>query len=113
VFIAEEDTKFGFSEDELISVLNGSEWKELKNVSFCGVMGMASYTDDNEKIRSEFRKLYSIFKKLKAEYFCHQENFKEISMGMSGDYKIAIEEGATMIRIGSTIFGERNYCKTK
>jgi pyridoxal phosphate enzyme (YggS family) len=113
IHIAEEETKFGFSDNELISMLNGNDWKNLKNISLNGVMGMASYTDDKEKIRNEFRKLYSIYKKLKADYFSHMENFKEISMGMSGDYKIAIEEGATMIRIGSTIFGERNYSKTK
>lgn len=113
VHIAEEETKFGFSADELISLLSENDWKAFKNISICGVMGMASFTDDMDKVRMEFKNLKSIFKKLKADYFDQFEQFKEISMGMSGDYKIAIEEGATMIRIGSTIFGERNYCKTK
>jgi len=109
VHIAEEQSKFGFSEDDLIRMLEGDEWKKLDQVNICGLMGMATFTDDKEKVKNEFRRLYSIFKRLKTNYFSSQDQFCEISMGMSGDYELAIEEGATIIRVGSTIFGERNY----
>lgn len=107
--IAEEDTKFGLSEDEAIALLNSEEYAEMKHVSICGVMGMASYTDDESQIRKEFRHLHSIFTTIRNRFFDNMESFCEISMGMSGDYPIAIEEGSTMVRIGSSIFGERNY----
>lgn len=105
--IAEEETKFGFSMDEAIGMLNSDEFKSLENSSISGVMGMATFTDNENQIRKEFAHLKEIFEKLKSDYFAKAPDFKEISMGMSGDYLIAVEEGSTMVRIGSTIFGER------
>lgn len=110
--IAAEETKFGFSIEEATEVLNSEEFKLLKNVQISGVMGMATYTDDENQVRKEFDCLKSYFDTLKRNYFGEMPEFKEISMGMSGDYQLAIEEGSTMIRIGSNIFGERNYLKT-
>ena len=105
--MAQEETKFGFSAKELEKVLNSSEFNALKNIRICGLMGMASYTDDENQIRKEFRWLAEYFNKIKTSYFCHDDFFNELSMGMSGDYQIAIEEGSTMVRVGSSIFGER------
>jgi pyridoxal phosphate enzyme (YggS family) len=107
--IAEEETKFGLSINEATEMLNSQEYKLLENVQISGVMGMATYTDDENQIRKEFACLKTFFDILKSEYFAGNENFKEISMGMSGDYHLAIAEGTTMVRIGSTIFGERQY----
>ncbi len=107
--IAEESTKFGLSIREAKEILNSEEFKTLGNVKIAGVMGMATYTDDKNRIRNEFRVLNNIFNLLKNEYFSNSEIFKEISMGMSDDYLIAIEEGSTLIRVGSIIFGARNY----
>jgi pyridoxal phosphate enzyme (YggS family) len=107
--IAEEETKFGLSMEEVVELLNSDEYKLMENVQVSGVMGMATYTDDENQIRKEFACLKAYFEKLKSDYFTGNELFKDISMGMSGDYLIAIEEGSTMVRIGSTIFGERNY----
>ena len=107
--IAEEDTKFGFSTDEALEMLNSEEFKSLKHVNISGVMGMATFTNDDNQVRKEFAFLKTILAKLKSEYFAEAPDFKEISMGMSGDYQIAVEEGSTMVRIGSTIFGERQY----
>ena len=107
--IAEESTKFGLSLDEATETLTSNEFKLLKNVEVVGVMGMATYTNDKNQIRNEFRLLNGIFNTLKNEYFSGAKNFKEISMGMSDDYKIAVEEGSTLIRVGSKIFGARNY----
>ncbi len=107
-YIADEETKFGFSMEEAVEMLKSTELKSMKNSSISGVMGMATYTDDENQIRKEFAHLKTIFDYLKSDYFAEVDDFKDISMGMSGDYKIAIEEGSTMIRIGSTIFGERN-----
>jgi len=107
--IATESTKFGLSEEEAEEILNSSEFNELKNIEIAGVMGMATYTDDENQIRNEFRMLKSIFNTLKNKYFSNVNTFVEISMGMSDDYPIAIEEGSTLIRVGSKIFGERNY----
>ena len=107
--IAEEDTKFGFSTDEALEMLNYEEFKSLKHVNILGVMGMATFTNDDNQVRKEFAFLKTILAKLKSEYFAEAPDFKEISMGMSGDYQIAVEEGSTMVRIGSTIFGERQY----
>lgn len=105
--IAEEETKFGFSMDEAIEMLTAAEFKNLRNITISGVMGMATFTDDENRIRKEFAHLKAIFDRLRIEHFSENSDFKEISMGMSGDYLIAIEEGSTMVRIGSTIFGER------
>lgn len=107
--IAEEETKFGFSLEEVEDILNSAEFQELKNVQISGVMGMATYTDDEAQVRKEFTCLKTYFDQLKSIYFAKNPEFKEISMGMSGDYQLAIEAGSTMVRIGSTIFGERNY----
>jgi hypothetical protein len=110
--IAEEETKFGLSLDEAIEILHSDEYQLLDHIKLSGVMGMATFTDNEAQIRREFANLKSYFDKLKTDYFTDDINFKEISMGMSGDYQIAIEEGSTMVRIGSTIFGERNYNQT-
>ncbi len=107
--IADEETKFGFTFEECATMLNSSEFQELKNVKIHGVMGMATFTDDQEQVRGEFRHLHQIFQDLKVQYFAQEPDFKEISMGMSEDYPIAIEEGSTLVRIGSAIFGPRNY----
>lgn len=105
--IAEESTKFGLSEEEAHEILDSPEYKTLRNISIVGVMGMATFTDDEEQVRNEFRFLKKIFDKLKKEYFPRKKGFKEISMGMSDDYAIAVEEGSTIVRIGSNIFGSR------
>ncbi|MFO8235252.1 MAG: YggS family pyridoxal phosphate-dependent enzyme [Bacteroidales bacterium] len=107
--IAEEETKYGFNSEEAEQLLKSAQFAEYENVNIRGVMGMATFTNDLEKVRREFKHLAEIFKQLKQAYFFENPDFKEISMGMTNDYKVAIEEGATMIRIGSLIFGERNY----
>ena len=107
--IAEEDTKFGLTLAEAQEMLGSPDFKILKNICIAGVMGMATYTDNAGQIRTEFKFLKTIFKTLKNEYFSDDKKFCEISMGMSDDYPIAIEEGSTIIRVGSKIFGERNY----
>jgi pyridoxal phosphate enzyme (YggS family) len=106
--IAEEDTKFGLNREEAQQLLEGENFKLMQNVRICGVMGMASFVDDEVQVRGEFRRLKSIFDHLKANYFTDSDAFKEISMGMSGDYRIAVEEGSTMVRIGSLLFGARS-----
>ena len=107
--IAEEETKFGLDMAEAEEILNSDIFKAMKNIQICGVMGMATNTDDMTQVRKEFHHLKEIFTTLKSKYFADCEWFKEISMGMSHDYPIAIEEGSTMVRVGSKIFGERNY----
>lgn len=107
--VAEEETKFGLSLEEADDILNSDTFKELKNIRICGIMGMATNTDNQVQIRKEFHHLKEIFGTLKAKYFADCEYFKEISMGMSHDYQLAIEEGSTMVRVGSRIFGARNY----
>jgi pyridoxal phosphate enzyme (YggS family) len=105
--IAQEETKFGLSIEEATELLSSLEYQQMKNIQICGVMGMASFTEKEELIRYEFRTLNQYFQQLKKEFFRDQEHFNTISMGMSGDYPIAIEEGSTMIRVGSSIFGTR------
>ena len=107
--IAQEETKFGLDMEEAKSLLESESFKNLKNINICGVMGMATFTDDVVQVRNEFKNLRNIFETLKENYFKANDSFKEISMGMSDDYPIAIEEGATMVRVGSKIFGARNY----
>ena len=107
MYIAAEETKFGLSTEEAEGILTSSEYKSMMNIRIRGVMGMASLTDDQYKIRQEFRMLKESFLHLKSAFFTDAADFSEISMGMSGDWKIAVEEGATMVRIGSAIFGER------
>jgi len=109
VHIAREETKFGLSEQEAIELLNHSALPDLKHVRICGLMGMATFTDDTEIIRSEFRGLADFFQRIRRDYFPDDPSFCELSMGMSDDYQIAIEEGATIVRIGSSIFGKRVY----
>jgi pyridoxal phosphate enzyme (YggS family) len=107
--IATEETKSGFILNEALDYLSSPGFRELHHVSMTGVMGMASLTCDQDLIRKEFASLRGVFALLKKEYFADNPSFKEISMGMSGDYGIAIEEGSTMVRIGTAIFGERSY----
>lgn len=107
--IAQEETKFGFTFDECKKMLDAGEWKKLENVHIAGVMGMASNVDDAEQIKREFCSLNTLFNELKQTYFADSEDFKEISMGMSHDYPLAVEAGSTLVRVGSKIFGERNY----
>lgn len=102
--IATEETKYGWNMNELERVLQSGETQNLNNVTIAGVMGMASLTSDVEQVRSEFRALKNYFNLLKEKYFNNNPSFKTISMGMSGDYKIALEEGSTMLRIGSLLF---------
>ncbi|WP_372768908.1 YggS family pyridoxal phosphate-dependent enzyme [Lutibacter sp.] len=108
VKIASEETKFGLSFDEVEQLLKSEELKNLKNINIQGLMGMASFTENNEIIRAEFKTLKTLFDSLQ-KYKSLNVNSTILSMGMSGDYKIAIEEGSTMIRVGSAIFGSRNY----
>jgi pyridoxal phosphate enzyme (YggS family) len=105
--IALEETKFGLNLTEVKELLDSEEYRNCHNINILGVMGMASFVEDEKHIRNEFKELKSIFNFLKQNYFSNQPEFKEISMGMSGDYAIAIEEGSTMIRVGSSIFGGR------
>ena len=107
VHIADEESKFGFSSEEAIQVTFAIKNTELDNVTIAGVMGVATYTDDVVQINKEFSTLHTIFQNLKDVFFGGNDNFREISMGMSHDYQYAIANGCTMVRIGSTIFGER------
>ena len=107
IHIARETTKSGFAPEECADFLAEGRWKNYRHVQLSGVMGMATLTDDAEQIRSEFRLLKSLFDEWKQKYFADEPAFSEISMGMSDDYPIAIEEGSTMIRVGTKIFGKR------
>ncbi|WP_177604811.1 YggS family pyridoxal phosphate-dependent enzyme [uncultured Phocaeicola sp.] len=109
IHIAKEESKYGFTLQSCRDMLKEGSWKELKNITLSGVMGMATNTDDTNQIRQEFKTLHDFFIELKQTYFNEENTFKEISMGMSHDYRLAIEEGSTLIRVGSKIFGERNY----
>ena len=109
IHIAQEETKFGFSTDECRAMLEEGKWRQLENIQIAGVMGMATNTEDEAQIRREFATLSAFFREAKETYFKDAPTFKEISMGMSDDYPIAIEEGSTLVRIGSRIFGARNY----
>jgi pyridoxal phosphate enzyme (YggS family) len=108
IHIAKEETKYGFSIDEVNNMLESIDFRNLRNIVICGVMGMATLTDNMNTVRSEFRYLKNCFLTLKEIFFSDHPHFTEISMGMSGDYRIAVEEGSTIVRIGSSIFGERN-----
>ncbi len=107
--IAEEESKFGLDLEEATALLSSPDLATWNHIRLCGVMGMATYTDDMTQVRREFSHLKSIFDALKEKFFSGTYSFCEISMGMSGDYSEAIDEGATMVRIGSLIFGQRNY----
>ena len=109
IHIAKEETKFGFTPEECMAMLEEGAWRTLTHVQIAGVMGMATNTDDLIQVEAEFATLSSLFQCMKEVYFADTPAFKEISMGMSDDYPIAIRQGSTLIRIGSRIFGARNY----
>lgn len=109
IHIAQEETKYGFTPDKCTEMLNEGKWKDLKNISISGIMGMATNTDDEVMVEKEFIKLETYFKELKSTIFKEYDSFKEMSMGMSEDYHLAIRHGSTFVRIGSKIFGIRNY----
>ena len=109
IHVAQEETKFGFSPEECREMLDAGEWKALAHVRICGLMGMASNTDNIEQINGEFRLLSSLFKEIKENCFAVSDVFRELSMGMSHDYHEAIASGSTLVRVGSKIFGEREY----
>ncbi|HMM12081.1 MAG TPA: YggS family pyridoxal phosphate-dependent enzyme [Bacteroidales bacterium] len=108
-YIAEEETKFGLDRQEAAALLQTLSSSPLMNVRIAGVMGMATYTDNMQQVRREFAHLRQEFEWLKHNYFPDNEYFKEISMGMTNDYQVAVDEGSTMVRIGSAIFGDRHY----
>jgi PLP dependent protein len=107
IYIAKEETKFGFSVEELDEMIGSPEFINLRFIRICGVMGMATFTSDTSQVSSEFASLADCYHDLKNKYFSTNPDFKEISMGMSGDYDIALQEGSTIVRIGSLLFGER------
>ncbi|RYD57968.1 MAG: YggS family pyridoxal phosphate-dependent enzyme [Sphingobacteriales bacterium] len=109
--IADEETKFGLDEKEVIELLEyySAQEAQLQNVRICGLMGMATNTDNEQQIRSEFQRLQAVFKNLQQSQFLFKPYFNTCSMGMSGDYQIAVEEGSNMVRIGSLLFGARQY----
>jgi pyridoxal phosphate enzyme (YggS family) len=109
VRIALEETKFGLPEEELMQLVDSGSLQELKHIRIRGLMGMATYTENSKQIREEFRQLKRIFDRLKDSHFQDQDSFDIRSCGMSGDFELAIEEGSNMVRIGSLIFGPRNY----
>ncbi len=109
VFIASEETKFGLDKDELFDLLKSPDLAEMENIRIVGFMGMATNTENQEQVRSEFRYLKNLFDEVAEAFRSEKVQMKELSMGMTGDYKIALEEGSTMVRVGSAIFGERNY----
>jgi PLP dependent protein len=110
-YIAEEESKFGLSLEEAEELLRSEEFRAMNHVRITGVMGVATNTDNQDQLRKEFRNLRSYFEKLKEQYFQEETAFREISMGMSADFDIAIAEGSTLIRVGSAIFGARDYSK--
>lgn len=109
IHVAKEETKHGFSPEECKTLLANPVIPSLSHIRICGIMGMATFTEDEKLIREEFKTLHTLFCELKETYFKNDDNFKELSMGMSHDYPIAVEEGATLIRVGTRIFGDREY----
>jgi pyridoxal phosphate enzyme (YggS family) len=107
VHIAQEETKFGFSESELLRCLSTGKWKELENIQICGLMGMATYTENRVQIQNEFKGLKHLFEKVQLTFFSGIPYFTELSMGMSDDFQLAISQGSTLVRVGSSIFGHR------
>lgn len=105
--IAEEETKFGFSQEEVINLINSADFKQLKNIKISGLMGMATFTNNSDQVRKEFRSLKHFFDRLNSMPLPPTVEMNVLSMGMSGDFGIALEEGSTMIRVGTAIFGER------
>lgn len=111
IYIADEDTKFGLGFDEAIELLRAEEFAAMQNVRIVGLMGIASNNAPEKQTKDEFNELKTLFDGIKVSFFRKDAYFKELSMGMSGDYKLAIEQGSTMVRIGSSIFGKRNHQK--
>ena len=109
IHIAQEDSKFGFTFQACLDMLEQGEWQSLSHVAICGVMGMATNTDSETEVYREFESLHHFFEEIKETYFRNVTSFKEISMGMSHDYPLAVRAGSTLVRVGSKIFGERNY----
>lgn len=109
VHVAREETKFGFFPEELFDFFRKRQFESLKATHICGIMGMASNTDDQSRVRKDFKEIYSIFRSVRDDESLGLRGFDIVSMGMSGDWKIAVEEGSDMIRIGTRIFGERQY----
>ena len=107
IYIADEETKYGLGFDEAIELLRSDEYTALKNIRICGLMGIATNTDSEKQIKEEYYELKTFFDGIKVSFFRKDDSFKVLSMGMSGDYKLAIEQGSNMIRVGSTIFGGR------
>ena len=107
IYIADEETKYGLGFDEAIELLRSEEYTSLKNIRICGLMGIATNTDSEKQIKDEYYELKTFFDGIKVSFFRKEDSFKVLSMGMSGDYKLAIEQGSNMIRVGSTIFGGR------
>ena len=105
--IAQEESKYGFTFNSCREMLDNGAWRSLQHVAICGVMGMATYTDDEKQVAQEFASLYDFFTMLKRTYFEDDARFKEVSMGMTHDYLLAVAAGSTMVRIGTKIFGER------
>ena len=111
--VAEEETKFGFAPNDIIQLFENKAFSQLKNIKICGLMGMATNTENTNEINNEFSEIKKLFDYIKLQYYKNIDDFSEISMGMSGDYNLAIKNGSTIIRLGSIIFGERDYSKTK
>jgi PLP dependent protein len=109
IHIAEEETKFGLSKEELYEILASSDFISMENLRVLGLMGMATFTENMDQVRKEFKGLSNLFNQVKRELLAQTDHFTVLSMGMSGDYSIAIEEGSNMIRVGSIIFGDRFY----
>lgn len=109
IHIAKEESKYGFTFQECRDMLMSGQWKELKHIHIAGVMGMATFTNDEQEVKKEFTSLKHFFEEIKQAYFAEDDTFREISMGMSHDYPLAIEAGSTLVRIGTKIFGERNH----
>ena len=109
IHIAQEESKYGFTFQECREMLEAGEWKNLTHICIAGLMGMATFTEDETEIKREFDSLKQFFNEIKQNYFADRDTFREISMGMSHDYPLAIEAGSTLVRVGSKIFGERIY----
>lgn len=109
IHIAQEESKYGFTFQECREMLEAGEWKNLTHICITGLMGMATFTEDEREIKREFDSLKQFFNEIKQNYFADRDTFREISMGMSHDYPLAIEAGSTLVRVGSKIFGERIY----
>lgn len=111
IHIAAEDTKFGFSPQECLQMLETTGWQELSNITIAGVMGMATFTDNLQQVKQEFETLVALFNNIKQRYFAECDSFSMISAGMSDDYQLAMDAGSNLVRIGSSIFGARDYSK--